>query len=200
MSITPKQARLARLFTAVVLGEWEEVRAQRRAAPGSEPDREWREAVLQTHLFAGFPRLVQAYGVLTREGGLGLATRKELEELAAEEARDRGAALFERIYGDAAEAVRDRLRSGHENFAQMIAEHAYGRVLSRPGLHPGTRELLAVCALAALGQDEQLASHARGALRCGASPEALDAVLKTTADLAGAARHERALRIVERFR
>ena len=66
-----KAARLARLFTAICLGEFDVVRELRRSAPDGEPDRAWREAVLQTHLFCGFPRLVQAYGVLDEEGGLG---------------------------------------------------------------------------------------------------------------------------------
>ena len=48
------------------------------------------------------------------------------------------------------------------------------------GLGADRRELLAVCALAALGQERQLASHVRGAVRCGATADevrsALDAV------------------------
>ena len=50
-----KAARLARLFTAICLGEFDVVRELRSAAPEGEPDRAWREAVLQTHLFCGFP-------------------------------------------------------------------------------------------------------------------------------------------------
>ena len=56
-----KAARLARLFTAICLGQFDVVRTLRREAPAGEPDRAWREAVLQTHLFSGFPRLVQAW-------------------------------------------------------------------------------------------------------------------------------------------
>ncbi|MCA8978894.1 MAG: carboxymuconolactone decarboxylase family protein [Planctomycetes bacterium] len=86
------------------------------------------------------------------------------------------------------------------DYAAMIAEHAYGRVLSRPGLDAATRELLASCALAALGQERQLASHARGALRCGARFDALEDCLDAVRDLMSSERHERALRIAERFR
>jgi len=192
-----KLLRLARLSTAIVLGEWEVVRAVRASAPAGEPDREWREAVLQTHLFGGFPRLVEAYGHLAHAGGLGAATADEHEAAGSVE---RGAQLFDRIYGEGAEPVRAMLDEHSADYAAMIAEHAYGRVLSRPGLDAASRELIASCALAALGQDRQLASHARGALRCGAHFDALVDGLDAVRDLMTDERRERALRIAERFR
>lgn len=187
---------LVRLSVAVVLGDWTELGRVRRSAGRGEPDRRWREAVLQTHLFAGFPRLVEAYGVLAEAGGLG-----ELEpgEVAGEPDRpDRGALLFERVYGDVAEAVRRALGSAHPDFAAWIEGHAYGRVLARDGLDAATRECLAVACLAALGQDRQLMSHARGALRCGATPDDLSLALEAAADLVDPTSLERARRIVER--
>lgn len=192
-----KLLRLARLSTAIVLGAWDEVRAVRADAPGGEPDRAWREAVLQTHLFGGFPRLVEAYGYLDEAGGLGEATAEEHE---AEGDAARGAALFDRIYGEGAEAVRALLDGYSRDYAAMIAQHAYGRVLSRPGLDAAEREVFASCALAALGQERQLASHARGAMRCGADHASLVACFDAVRDLMGDERHERALRIAERFR
>ena len=197
MQLCDQQRRLTRLFTAAVVGEWDEVRAVRRSAPSGEPDRAWREAVLQVHLFAGFPRLVETLGVLAEEGGLGEPLPEELEGRDAPLAR--GAELFERIYGDGSERVRAMLRRGHEDFALWIAEHAYARVLARPGLSADRRELLACCALAALGQDRQLASHARGSVRCGASHAQLVETLELVGDLVGPERLERALHIVARF-
>jgi len=197
-SLGDKDRRLLRLSTAIVLGAWEEVRALRRAAPAGEPDRAWREAALQTHLFAGFPRLVQAWRVLDEEGGLGRPEPEELEGPAPDVTR--GAELFGRIYGDDAPAVRGMLDDHHGDFGAWIMEHAYARVLARPGLAADRRELLASCALAAFGQDRQLASHARGALRCGASyGELLDA-FDVVQDLIEPEHLERARRIAERFR
>ena len=198
MTAPEKQLRLARLSTAIVLGAWDVVSAARAEAPDGEPDRAWREAVLQTHLFGGFPRLVEAYGHLADAGGLGEPDADETEGGPVDAAR--GAALFDRIYGEGADPVRALLAGYSADYAAMIAEHAYARVLSRPGLDAATRELLASCALAALGQERQLASHARGALRCGASFEELVGCLDVVRALAGDARHERALRIAERFR
>ena len=191
MSVLDEKAkRLARLFTAICLGEFEVVREIRRAAPTGEPDRAWREAVLQTHLFCGFPRLVQAYGVFDSEGGLGEPESDEYELEADTGAR--GTALFDEIYASAAEKMRARLSEFRPDFAAWVLEHAYGRVLSRPGLDPALRELLSVCVLAAMDQPAQFESHARGALRLGATHDELLSALDVATELAPAAHIERA--------
>jgi alkylhydroperoxidase/carboxymuconolactone decarboxylase family protein YurZ len=231
MSLDESDRRLVRLFTAGVLGRFDAVLAVRREARAGEPDRRWREAVLQVHVFAGFPRSVELYGVLDSAGGLGELepgefsalepgkfSELEPEELAAFEpgkleagdesrgsasqdatVRENGRALFERIYREDAPAVRAMLERHHPDFARWIEQHAYGRVLARPGLSPDRRELLAVAALSALGQERQLASHARGALRCGATRAEIDEVLDCAADLIEPERLVKARRVVERF-
>jgi alkylhydroperoxidase/carboxymuconolactone decarboxylase family protein YurZ len=197
MAFEEKDRRLARLFAAVVLGRWEDVVRTRRDAPEGEPDRAWREAVLQAHVFAGFPRVVEAYGVFETCGGLGAL--EPGEELGEADQPQRGRELFERIYADQAPRVRDVLVQQHPDFAAWIEGHAYGRVLARPGLTPARRELLAIVALAALGQERQLASHVRGALRCGATSADVHAALDAVLDLIGPERHAAARRIAARF-
>ncbi|MFN0006358.1 MAG: carboxymuconolactone decarboxylase family protein [Planctomycetota bacterium] len=182
MSLSISDGRLLRLFVACVLGDWEGVRRARREAGAGEPDRRWREALLQVHLFAGIPRQVEAAQVILQEGGLGDPDSDEIENAPGSDRHARGVALFERIYADDAEPVRAMLARGHPELERWVLEHAYGRVLARPGLSPDRRELLAVVALAALGQERQLASHARGALRCGATAEELDAALGLVED------------------
>ena len=185
-----KAARLARLFTAICLGEFDMVRELRRSAPEGEPDRTWREAVLQTHLFCGFPRLVQAYGVLEAEGGLGEPEPGEYDLGADTDTR--GAALFDTIYANAADKMRERLASFRPDFATWLLDHAYGHVLSRPGLDPALRELLSVCVLAAMDQPAQFESHARGALRLGATQEDLSSALDAAKEVAPDAPIDRA--------
>ena len=185
-----KAARLARLFTAICLGKFDVVRELRSAAPEGEPDRAWREAVLQTHLFSGFPRLVQAYGILEVEGGLGEPEPGEYD--LGEDTDARGAALFDTIYANAADKMRERLASFRPDFATWLLDHAYGHVLSRPGLDPALRELLSVCVLAAMDQPAQFESHARGALRLGATPLDLSKALDVAEELAPDAPTERA--------
>jgi 4-carboxymuconolactone decarboxylase len=197
LSLTDSDRRLLRLFLACVLGNWDEVRRLRGEAGPGEPDRRWREAILQVHLFAGVPRQVESAAILEAVGGLGAPAAEEIE--ASKEASERGRALFERIYADDSGPVRAMLARGHPEFERWVLEHAYGRVLSRPGLAPDRRELLAVVALAALGQERQLASHARGARRCGATAAELSEALEAVADLADAGRIEAARRLVARL-
>ncbi len=197
MSLTPTDRRLVRLSALIALGRWDELGALRRAAPAGEPDRRWREVVLQAHLFAGFPRVVEAASVLAAAGGLGTLEADELASVPPDPAA--GFALFDAIYGARAEAVRAELAGFHPALARWIAEHAYACVLSRPGLAADRRELCAVAALAAQGQDRQLAAHARGAVRLGASPAEVQETLEEIAPLLEPTALARAREVIAHF-
>lgn len=194
--LSDDERRLCRLFTAIVLGRWPEVEAERRALT-TEPDRTWREVVFMVHLFAGMPRQVEAYEVLERAGGLGTLGPDEHREEGDQV--ERGRALFGIIYGENQGLVEDRLYRFHPDFGRFILGHAYGRVLSRDGLTVRQRELLAVGALAALGQDRQLASHARGAIHAGATPEEVQAAYQEVEGWIDPGLKERARQVIARF-
>ena len=196
MSLSASETRLVRLSAAIALGAWDELRRLRREAPPGEPDRRWREVLLQAHLFAGFPRAVEAASVLATFGGLG---PPEPDELAQSSDPAAGRALFDAIYGENAPTVRAALDEAHPELARWIAEHAYGRVLARAGLAPDRRELAAVAALAAQGQERQLASHARGAVRLGATTAEVRATVEALHDLVAPALLERAREVVAHF-
>jgi alkylhydroperoxidase/carboxymuconolactone decarboxylase family protein YurZ len=194
VGLTPKDRRLIRVISAIVCGHWEELVRLRREAPEGEPDRTWRETVIMSHLFAGFPRAVEALEVLDSAGGLGTPDPDELERCT-----QNGQTLFDRIYEGRADSVRGRLQSFHAEFASWIAEHAYGRVMSRPGIDADRRELLAVVALALTGSvDRQLRSHLRGALRCGATREEIGAAFDTIADLISTDRRAALAQLLDR--
>ena len=194
MALSEKELRLIRLFASVVLGRWEELVQIRERAPAGEPDRAWREALLQAHLFAGFPRVIEAFEVLRKVGGVGAAEAEELERCRVD-----GRILFDRIYADLAGGVGNRLASFHPELAGWVMEHAYGRVLSRGGLTADRRELLAIVALALTGQERQLMSHLRGAVRCGASPEEVRAALDAVSDLLSDAERDAIRPLIDRF-
>lgn len=197
MTLSESDVRLARLAVSVVLADWQELRRVRESAGPNEPDRRWRETMLQAHLFCGIPRTLAAFARLADCGGLGEPDPDEVQFEA--DMPERGQVLFDQIYGNGSERVKDELRGHHEDLAHWILGHAYGRVLTRPGLSADRRELLAVASLAALGQERQLASHARGAVRCGATVEEVLEVLENVGDLIGEERTQRARRVVERF-
>jgi alkylhydroperoxidase/carboxymuconolactone decarboxylase family protein YurZ len=196
MSLSASEARLLQLSAVITLGRWDELRRLRANVVAGEPDRRWREVVLQAHLFAGFPRVVEALSVLDEAGGLGAREPDELDE---PDGSDAGAKLFERIYSAQSAAVRGALERGHPLLARWIAEHAYARVLVRPGLAPDRRELCAVVALAASEQDRQLAAHARGAIRLGATPAEVSEALEAVAALLSPAAHARAREVIAHF-
>ncbi len=197
MSLSDSDRRLIRLAVAIVLGKWDVLRALRNSAPAGEPDRRWRETLLQAHLFAGFSRVVEASEVLAQVGGLGAPDEDEVRPHGDRPAR--GRALFERIYADKAGDVRSLLESYHPVLARWIEGHAYGRVLARAGLPPRLREVLAVASLAAQAQERQLASHVRGAILLGSSVADIESALATMADLVDEETLRRAQRVVERF-
>ena len=167
----------------------------REEAPKGEPDRAWREAVLQTHLFAGIPRVVEAFNVLQRAGGLG-----DLDDDEATVTPDvqSGRELFASIYGTGAASVRTRLEEFHPALATWIAQHAYGTVLVRPGLDAKRRELLAVACLGSSGPERQLVSHTRGALAMGVSPKVLGALPTVLAEFWSETERDRFRRVLDR--
>ena len=114
--------------------------------------------------------------VLLEEGGLGTADPSEQE---AGPHLARGRALFALLYGEAAPAVESALGTAHPGLTRVVLEHAYAGVLSRPGLAPAARELLAVGCLAASDLERQLASHARGAARLGITTERIVAAARS---------------------
>jgi alkylhydroperoxidase/carboxymuconolactone decarboxylase family protein YurZ len=197
VTLSDKDRRLLRLSTSIIVGNFDELAAVRASAPPGEPDRAWREVVLQVHLFAGIPRQIAAYEVLEQAGGLG--TIGPEEHLRTPALRENGLGPFELIYGANAEIVERQLIRFHPDFADWVLGHGYGRAFPRPGLTIDRRELVAVAALAALGQDRQLASHVRGSIRVGAPREEIEASVEAVRDLIGDARADQAQAIVERF-
>lgn len=192
----PLERELVELTLWTTLGDWSALAELRRQQPGLASLR-GREALLQLHLFCGFPRIVEAFGVLSDAGGLG--TPDSDEQRAEADRPDAGRELFDRIYAGQAERVAGLLGDYHADFQGWILGHAYGRVLSRPGLSARERELLACVALTATDQHRQLASHVRGALRCGATRGDLLELLQILEELLPAERLERSAAVFRRF-
>ena len=166
--LTTEERALVVAKAAIANAQWDRFSAAASHAKDTGvPRARLEETLLQAVLFYGFPRVVSAFETLARawpaeEPPRGGALPVE-RQLAA------GTELFDTIYDDNADAVHQMLRSFHHEFHDFVLGAAYGRVLTRPGLTPKTREILAVGALQALQQTPQLIAHGRGALRFGAS-------------------------------
>lgn len=150
-----------------------------------------REAILQTHLFAGYPRTLNALSAFKE------ACRKISNPLSGEIAlrdaplegddvaafRQRGQKLFNLIYAENAPKVDNIARAGSPDLADWAIVEGYGRVLSRPGLEYRQRSLCIVAALMPLDVTPQLKGHIQGALNTGTTAAGLWALFELVSKL-----------------
>ena len=84
------------------------------------------------------------------------------------------------------------------DWQDQIARHAWGDIWSRPGLSRAERSMLTLTALTVLRQEAELATHVRGALRNGLTPEQIAEVfLLHTAVYAGMPAVNRAFAVAQ---
>ncbi|MFI5243406.1 MAG: carboxymuconolactone decarboxylase family protein [Gemmatimonadales bacterium] len=178
-------AQLIELAAVLAVGSETEMRSALESAARSPVDPIWvEELVLQTYLFAGFPRTLNGMRLWRRASGRA-AEMPDREELLATRWTRRGEQTCETVYGTLYKRLRANIRSLHPALDSWMID-LYGRVLGRPGLDLKRRELCIVAACAALEQDRQLHSHLHGALNAGASPEEVDDTLRIVAPRIGA--------------
>jgi 4-carboxymuconolactone decarboxylase len=150
---------------------------------GASPDQLY-ETILQSHLFLGFPRMLQAAECLHQT--VPAFRPKPLPPLGPDEATqwlERGQELCRRVYNSNYDALKSRVeKMAPEIFLWMELE-GYGKVLSRPGLDIVDREMAIVACLMVENREAQLHSHIRGALSVGASTELVDGVIRDLAPL-----------------
>jgi len=143
------------------------------------------ELVLQTYLFAGFPRALNAAREWRRVSGRPGPLSDEGVEYDVATWLTRGVATCETVYGRFYNRLRLNIRELHPALDSWMIVEGYGKVLSPPGLDLARRELCVVAACAIAGQDRQLHSHLHGALHAGASRDAVSATLNALSDLIG---------------
>lgn len=173
---------LVNLSAALAGGEPRKVaEAVQRAAEGEAADRQVEEAILQSHLFLGFPAALAGLRAWRRVRGDAASAPEETEETGDGEAgrwSARGEEVCRRVYGEAYPKLRRNVRRLHSDLDRWMIRDGYGKVLGRPGLDLAARELCIVAVLAADARPEPLHSHLRGALRAGAAAEAVRRALE----------------------
>ena len=150
--------------------------------------RDWYyEIILQSYLFLGFPRMLQAAAhldsVFPQE-----KTSDAFKPVSASETAEwyeRGVQLCQKVYRNNYERLKTRVESfAPEIFRWMIFE-GYGKVLSRYGLEIKTRELAIVSCLTIENMEPQLLSHIKGALHVGVSNSMVVQVIEDIGSSAG---------------
>ncbi len=141
---------------------------------------ELREVIYQLAPFIGFPKTLNALGVLNevfKERGIktplpSTATIKEEERYA------KGLEIQTPLYGD---EIKQALSGLPEDMgadaARFLTEVCFGDFYTREGLDIKTRELLFVAALATTGNTATLKSHIKGNLKAGNSKETITAAM-----------------------
>ena len=152
----------------IAVGSESEVRRSLAAAARVASPTHVEELVLQSYLFCGFPRALNAAREWRRVSPTPAPTADEAEDLTrTEEWRERGERTCEEVYGRMYDKLRLNVRDLHPALDSWMVLEGYGKVLSRDGLDLPRRELCIVAACAAMDQDRQLHSHLHGALNVG---------------------------------
>lgn len=180
---------LIRLAAVITAGSEAELREESKGA-AKACDPVWvEELILQSYLFAGFPRALNSAREWRKASGRPAPPPErgggeEGAEFAYHpEWRERGEATCAVVYGKWYERLRKNIRGLHPALDAWMIVDGYGKVLGRPGLDLKRRELCVVAACAAAGQDRQLHSHLHGALNAGASEAEVSSTLDAIADL-----------------
>jgi 4-carboxymuconolactone decarboxylase len=172
---------LVRLAATIAVGDEAAVRASVTEAAGVVRHVWVEELVLQSYLFAGFPRALNAAREW-RRAGIPAPDADEADELSrpSDGWVARGEATCRAVYGAAYQPLRRNIRMLHPALDAWMISEGYGKVLGRPGLDLARRELCVIAACAAAGHERQLHAHLYGAVNVGAPPswvtEALDAL------------------------
>ncbi len=178
----PATRILIRLSAVIAAGSEGEIRNAVQECFGSTDPVKTEEVILQSHLFCGFPRALNAAREWRRISKLP-APEVDDDSSTTRDWRPRGEETCARIYGDAYARLRANVRSLHPALDDWMIEEGYGRVLSRPQLDLKTRELCIVAACAAGKQERQLHSHLHGALNAGASEQEVDGAIESISGL-----------------
>lgn len=172
---------LVRLAAQIAAGDESAIRGALAASRAVVPASWVEELILQSYLFSGFPRTLNAMREWRRL--TGIVAPEKGEGTGPAEWRRRGEATCRVVYGEMYERLRVNIRALHPELDEWMIVEGYGKVLSRPGLDLPRRELCIVAACAASAQDRQLHSHLHGALNVGVAPVVVTQVIDAVEDL-----------------
>jgi 4-carboxymuconolactone decarboxylase len=157
------------------------------------------ELVIQSYLFSGFPRALNAAREWRRVAPTPAPLFDEGDDVThVDEWRQRGEQTCAAVYGPMYEKLRVNVRQLHPALDAAMVIEGYGKILSRPALDLPRRELCIVAACAMTAQDRQLHSHLHGALNVGVAPSVLSAAIESLLPLLGEERTRSVLLLLAR--
>ena len=141
---------------------------------------ELREAIYQCAPFIGFPKTLNAVGIVNEVFEKhGVALPLEPQGTVTEETRaERGVSIHQSLYGDEVSSGTAYVPGDMGNeVARFMTEYAFGDIYTRNGLDLKTRELLIYCIFTTIGDEDQLRSHIKSNSKLGNNREILTAAV-----------------------
>lgn len=179
---------LVRVAMAIARGDETVTRERLRAAHAMKvPDLWIDELLLQSLLNVGYPLSLAAFAIWRDLAGPAAGGESLLHGDHGLWAK-RGEGLCAEVYGRTYHKLLLNLRTLHPALEALVVVDAYGKLLARPGLDAGRRELCTLAAITMLEAPRQLHAHLRGALNVGWKREDVDALLVLAEQDVGAAR------------
>ena len=190
------EARLVALSSAIAAGDPDQVATSVKAAlRDGATHGEVYEALLQSYLFLGFPRAIEAFfaagPVLRHHKG----TPPPAARVDPGAWLQSGEALCRQVYGRNYAKLVETMRELSPDLASWMILEGYGKVLSRLGLSAVVREYCVVAMLTTTRMWRQLRSHAIGAVNVGGTRARVRESITLCAPMAGAAAVSEALRV-----
>lgn len=162
---------------------------------------EIREVIYQCAPFIGFPKVLNAVGVINEVfESRGIILPLESKGTVRENERlEKGIEKQFPIYGDEfKQSMRDLHPQLGTTVPALLSEFCFGDFYTRGGLDLKTRELMIFCALATLGGTErQMASHAVGNMKVGNDKETLISAMIQSLPYIGFPRSLNAINIIK---
>ncbi|MEO7455201.1 MAG: carboxymuconolactone decarboxylase family protein [Gemmatimonadaceae bacterium] len=177
-ALDERTRQLVRTAAIISSGDETILRETLAIAARSVPVEWMEELIVQSYLFSGFPRALNAAREWRRVSPVAAPLVDEGDDVThVDEWRARGEVTCAAVYGGMYDKLRVNIRHLHPALDAAMVVEGYGKILGRPGLDLPRRELCIVAACASTGQDRQLHSHLHGSLNVGVAPKALaDAV------------------------
>ena len=194
VALDPKVVALVRLSARIARGGEEAMRQGCIECVAAAVPVPWvEELLMQSYLFCGFPRTLNATREWRRISGVPAPTASPeptrdpaAAGVAYERWRAQGEATCAIVYGGFYAKLRHNIVALHPELDTWMIVEGYGKILSRPGLALPLRELCIVAACVAASQERQLHSHLHGALNAGVPAaevrQSLDALHEVVAD------------------
>ena len=177
---------LVRLSARVAAGTEAQVREGCAECVATDVPLPWvEEMLLQSYLFCGFPRTLNATREWRRVSGVAAPVTEDLPAPDLRRWREQGEATCATVYGRFYAKLRQNIATLHPALDEWMIVEGYGKIISRPGLELRLRELCVVAACVAAGQDRQLHSHLHGALNAGASEAEVRTTLRALVGVVG---------------